>query len=327
MPPSAYRTIYILCPARVRTGGPEALHQLGRALRDLGHDAQMVYLTDPRQIGTREGDSVTFPGVADPTPQAYGEYAVPYTFQVADTVENAVVVPETLPGVAQSFRHVKRHLWWLSVDIGLKPVAAVGGLDTLRDDSWVHMCQSHYALAYLAQRGIIGLPLFDYTSPTHIAAASKNDAANQRQDRILYPARSAWFAGWLKRWAPDLAWQEIVGLTSDQAQRLFLTSKLYIDFGRHPGKDRMPREAAILGCCIITGRQGSAANLFDVPILSNYKYRDSRMNVPQIVRGIRTVLAEYACRLPDFAIYRQIIAGEREEFISQVKRAFGWQDG
>ena len=43
MPPP-YRTIYIVCPANVRTGGPEASHQLGRALIDLGHDARMVYI-------------------------------------------------------------------------------------------------------------------------------------------------------------------------------------------------------------------------------------------------------------------------------------------
>jgi len=45
-----------------------------------------------------------------------------------------------------------------------------------------------------------------------------------------------------------------------------VSRKLYVDFGKHPGKDRMPREAAVHGCCIITGRRGAAGNPFDIPI-------------------------------------------------------------
>lgn len=322
MPKSKYRTVYILCPAQVRTGGPEALHQLGRALRDLGHDAWMVYLTAPPQAPVAEGSTVTFAEVADPMPSAYQAYAVPHTFRVSDDADNAVVIPETLPAMAQSFSRAKAHLWWLSIDNGLRAVANFGGLSAVRAAGWVNMCQSYYALSYLAAQGIAGLPLFDYTSPGNFLAARESGDPASRHNRILYPARSAWFAGWLRRWAPDLQWQEIVGLTSEQAQRLFLTSKLYVDFGRHPGKDRMPREAAILGCCIITGRQGSAANPFDIPIPDRYKFRDSRLNIPRISRAIRTALDEYDERLRDFATYRQIIAGEREEFIAQVRRVF-----
>ncbi len=35
-------------------------------------------------------------------------------------------------------------------------------------------------------------------------------------------------------------------------------AKLYIDFGYHPGKERMPREACLLDCCLIIGKDGSA---------------------------------------------------------------------
>ena len=40
-----------------------------------------------------------------------------------------------------------------------------------------------------------------------------------------------------------------------------------MDFGFHPGQDRLPREAALLKNCIITNREGSAAFYKDVPIL------------------------------------------------------------
>jgi hypothetical protein len=144
-----------------------------------------------------------------------------------------------------------------------------------------------------------------------------------RENRILYPARGKWFTQWLRRWAPDLNWQEISGFTPAQVRSLFQTSRLYVDFGKHPGKDRMPREAAIHGCCIITGQRGSASNAFDVPIPRRYKFADSRLKAPLIVRAIRETLADYDKHISAFATYRRIIDGEKSEFLTQVARAFG----
>jgi len=102
---------------------------------------------------------------------------------------------------------------------------------------------------------------------------------------------------------------------------------LFVDFGSHPGKDRMPREAAILGCCIITGRRGAAANPLDIPIPDRYKFKDSRLLIPRIVRAIRRVVAEYDVRTEDFTSYRSAIRGERREFMLQVQEIFGGRLG
>jgi hypothetical protein len=319
MPEAAYRTIYLLCPANVRTGGPEALHQLGRVLHDLGHDVRMVYAapgTHPRL----NGRSLIFPEITDPMPAAYAHYDLPHTFEVQDEPSNAFVVGELSPEILRSFTHLSAYIWWLSIDNGLKAVQAFGGFDAIRSVACGHLCQSYYAMSYLLERNITGLPLFDYTSPGDPADAA---FGGPRVDRILYPARGRWFTDWLRRWAPDLPWHEIFGFTPTEVRNLFLTSKLYVDFGSHPGKDRMPREAALLGCCIITGQRGAAGNSFDIPILAQYKFRDSRLNIPRIVSAIRSVLRDYDQRLSDFTTYRQIIEGERLEFVAQATRIFG----
>lgn len=317
---SGYRTIYILCPANTRTGGPEAMHQLGRALLDLGHDARMVYATSDSEFQLHDG-ALDAPDIASPMPDAYADYRVPRAMRVPDTADCAVVFPEVWPGVAFRFRKAKPHLWWLSIDNGLKPLESCGGIEALRASAYVHLCQSHYALTYLLDRSIRGWPLFDYTSSDILLAAGALDTT--REARVLFPARGRWFTQWLQRWAPDLPWQEISGFTPAQVRDLFLTSRLYVDFGGHPGKDRMPREAAILGCCVITGRRGAAANALDVPIPSRYKFRDSRLLVPRVVRAIRRTLSEYDARKVDFEVYRSTIRGERREFILQAMRIFG----
>jgi hypothetical protein len=296
------------------------MHQLGRTLLDLGHDARMVYATSDSDFQLRDG-ALDGPDIPSPMPEAYADYRVPKAMQVPDTADSAVVFPEVWPRLAFRFGNAQPHLWWLSIDNGLKPAESCGGIDALRASACVHLCQSYYALTYLLDRGIRGWPLFDYTSPDILTAAAA--AETTRSARVLFPARGRWFTQWLQRWAPDLPWQEISGFTPAQVRDLFLTSRLYVDFGSHPGKDRMPREAAILGCCVITGRRGAAANALDLPIPCRYKFPDSRFMVPRIVRAIRRTLNEHEARKGDFEGYRGTIRGERREFILQAMRIFG----
>ena len=97
-------------------------------------------------------------------------------------------------------------------------------------------------------------------------------------------------------------------------------SKAYIDFGNHPGKDRLPREAAINGCCVITDRRGSAAFSQDVPIPDEYKFEDTDDNIPQIVDKINDTLSNYNNKKHDFDEYRNKILAEHQQFISDLSK-------
>ncbi|MGB9794571.1 hypothetical protein [Caldisericum exile] len=63
--------------------------------------------------------------------------------------------------------------------------------------------------------------------------------------------------------------------------------KVYVDFGNHSGKNRLPREAIILGCCLITGKRESTAFFEDVPIHDEYKFEDIEENIFKIIEKIR----------------------------------------
>ena len=63
----------------------------------------------------------------------------------------------------------------------------------------------------------------------------------------------------------------IQGMSSIEVANLLESAKIYIDFGNHPGKDRLPREAVLSGCCIITNSKGSAKNSVDICISKKYK--------------------------------------------------------
>ena len=98
--------------------------------------------------------------------------------------------------------------------------------------------------------------------------------------------------------------------------------KVYIDFGNHPGKDRLPREAALCKCVIMTGLRGSAAYYEDVPISNSYKINQYQVKVNDVVGKIKQSMKDYAMSIDDFANYRSTIRKEKQVFENQVKDIF-----
>jgi hypothetical protein len=309
------KTVYLMCPAVGHPEAPRTLHQLGRVLLDLGHDARMVYAAQP--LNPQRVDRVLrFPAIAASI-QAYE--SVPQATEVEDRSGNIIVFPEIWPEITHLVSAMTPYMWWLHVDGGLRAVEGFGGVKALQATRCVHLSQSHYAETSLAQHGISALPLSDYTIEAHIPVGT-----GPRARRVLYSERGRPFTHGLRRWAPWLDWHDISGLAAAEVERLFKTSRLYVDFGDHPGKDRLPREAAIHGCCVITGHRGAAGLQYaDVPIPLPYKFRDSRLLAPRIVWTIQRTLADYDRRVADFAAYRRIIQSEKATFIAQATRIFG----
>ena len=100
-------------------------------------------------------------------------------------------------------------------------------------------------------------------------------------------------------------------------------AKVYVDFGNHPGKDRIPREAAISGCCVITGMHGAAKFHEDVPIPNKYKVDDLEdLDVSHVRDLILDIFEHYDERIDDFEEYRTMIRGEKEKFIKDAMNLF-----
>ena len=122
--------------------------------------------------------------------------------------------------------------------------------------------------------------------------------------------------------APDLKFIPLQNLSRAALQEILSGSALYIDFGNHPGMDRLPREAAVNGCCIITGRQGAAQNDIDIPIPVEYKFDERTASVQGITQQIRSILADYESHTIHFETYRNRIKREQETFYKQIDNLF-----
>ena len=111
-------------------------------------------------------------------------------------------------------------------------------------------------------------------------------------------------------------------MSTDEVKVLLSQSKVYIDFGNHPGKDRLPREAALLGCCIITGKRGAAKYDEDVSIPAKYKFDDVKKEIEKIGNMIKECIDNYEINIKEFEDYRKKIANERKQFEKDVYKVF-----
>ena len=320
----ANTTIYIASIPRAVSGGPELLHQLCSDLLRRGLDARLWYPTD------------------DPTPEptVYRKYHVPYTTTINPSPENILIFPETMAEVYPRLEGIRKVLWWLSVDnyMGHLKYLLETQMDyflchTLRQALYVfspdaqmeHWVQSEYARRYVRLNGVPDAQVHfvgDYLqSGTHIGL-SGGGLKTSRNDIIAYnPRKGMEFTKELMAAAPDLAWTPIEDMTAAEVHDLLSRAKVYIDFGNHPGQDRIPREAAAAGCCIITGQRGAAANDIDIPIPSSYKFPDDPQAIPAILACLRACLADYEGHIDDFAGYRAMIAGQKAKFRQDIAAA------
>ena len=99
---------------------------------------------------------------------------------------------------------------------------------------------------------------------------------------------------------------------------LLKTSKIYIDFGHHPGRDRIPRESAILGNCVITNSKGAAGFYNDIPVSKQYK----TSNVEEIGTAIRNCFENFESVINEYSIYRSSIRNQKEQLHNLVKQYF-----
>ena len=324
--------IYVLCPAYTKTGGPELLHQLVKELTDNGINAYITYF----KINKNNNEY---------TPNDFKKYITEYRLlkDINDHKDNIVITPEAvLPlKLTKKIKNTKKILWWLSVDNFKKThtiknvmknypiytalILMIKGEITYNFDYIktfnYHLCQSHYSIEYLKSNEITNrYYLSDYINDEYLILG---DEYGEKEDIITYnPKKGIEFTKKLIKSSPNLNFIPIKNLTTEQVKELLLKSKVYIDFGNHPGKDRIPREAAMCGCCIITNKQGSAKYYEDVSINDEFKFEDNEENINAIRNKITNCIENYDIEIKKFNTYRNDIKQEKQKFKEDVKKFF-----
>lgn len=184
----------------------------------------------------------------------------------------------------------------------------------------LHMTNSYRGLEFLLNKHINAVMLSEYLNQDFLTYESHiND---NRENIIAYnPSKGYNFTKRIIEHSKKygLKYVRLERMSRETVIDTLKTAKVYIDFGNHPGKDRLPREAAILGCCVITGKRGSANCFKDVSIPSYYKFEDNNDNIPLIVERIIECMNNYEEHNHNFNFYRKCIRREAAIFLNQVK--------
>lgn len=260
------KTIYLLCLHNVRTGGPEAIHQLSDALIEQGFDARLVYY-DWNQIAAlehSEPQEAYWFGERANEIEEYARYRVKISGAVPNESDNIVVLPETLCHLAPKFAKATVLIWWLSVDNGFGALSRAN-LNDLRARNVHHAWQSRYAERFVNTLGFINAGhLGDYT--VDLRSYAEPLPSHARPPRIAYNANHKVAADWRLLAQEIIAIDPLAELVKVEGSRaqvagLFATSRAYCDLGCFPGKDRMPREAALMGCAPLVLAVGAGEDM------------------------------------------------------------------
>jgi len=192
-----------------------------------------------------------------------------------------------------------------------------------RKEKIIYFVQSEYAKQMLKNRGINNaFFLGDYLNNLFIEQQTININTKKENIVIYNPKKGIEFTKAIIQEAKYIKFVPIENMTRDEVANLLSTAKVYIDFGNHPGKDRIPRESVISGCCVIVGKDGSAKFYEDVPLEDEFKYVASVKNIPLIVEKIRNCFDNYEEEIKKFAKYREMIKNEQSKFIDDIKNIF-----
>jgi hypothetical protein len=287
--------VYVNIPANEIAGGVESLYQLVDAINTNGGYACVIW---DRSI-------------PDPIPSKYSHYKIIHGDPVEDSPENWVIYPEVWTEKLNTYPNMKNAIWWLSVDNNH------GKFQDFSNSSITHFYQSFYALNFLQKNGVEKyLPLFDYI---HAKYTDSTYDISQKQNIVCYnPVKGLGITNQIKSLNPDINFTPIVGMEESQIIDLLKISKAYIDFGHHPGRDRIPRESAILGNCVITNSLGAAGFYNDIPVGKQYKTD----NVEEIGTSIRNCFENFESVIDEFSIYRSSIKNQKEQLHNLVKQYF-----
>jgi len=284
--------IYLYCPAHIKTGGPEAIYQLSHKLNLLGFPVEIfLYNIEPNR-----------PLV----PDDFLKYKSNYAEKVYDSEENIVIMPEILIDSLLNFKYCKKIIWWLSVDFSKFTDASKEFLS--KDERTFHFVQSEYAREYVTNIwNVIPNRIFhlsDYTS-VEFLNAFKESSDYQRKDIIVFnPLKGINHTIQLISNSDSrVLWRPLKNLTTNGMKSVLNEAKVYVDFGGHPGKDRIPREAALCGCCVITNTFGAAKNHIDIAIPDKYKLGED-VSLEDSLNIIYETLSDFKTHQKDFDNYR-----------------------
>lgn len=331
--------VYVVNPAGVVTGGPEDMYQLAHSLRKLypGVHVYMYYIARP--------------GVKNPVAPEYEHFKIEVANTVEDHENNVLILPECYTTQLSELTRIKKAIWWLGVD----GYYTSNGLSKnkrwfnsmmlrrfnlqwffffnkeMRKVKW-NFVQNRRFYDHLTRKGVTNIfYLLDHVNPVFTDYVIDESI---KEDIVLYnPVKGYRFTKRLIAASPDLTFKptsSIPRMSEEQKIDLMKRAKVYIDFGNHPGGDRFPKETALLGCCVITGKRGTAYYFDDVQIPPDYKFSQNIfidwLTVYRVRKKIKQCFEDYYNQQRRFRAFRERARTDYTQQLNDIRHIFSYEE-
>lgn len=318
------QNIYIICPPKKATGGPEALHQLGYILNSLGYNAKMLYSKYKK----------------NPVHPFYKSYNVPYVTKVQDSDNNIMIIPESMTNLIAKYPLAEKKIWWLSLDFyevlmnsreakknWFRKLVVPYKHTEYRfepNKSITHWYQSQRTKEFLLTKKLDNNIeyLCDYVNELFFENLPELKHF-PKENIITYNPKKG--LDKIKKYMsllPQYKWTPLSGMSREEMRDTLRKAKLHIDFGYFPGRDKIPREALISGTCLLTGRDGTSAFKEDLGIPEKYKLHKNEIQTEKVTELIIHLMNNYEEVFKEFLDFRTFVVNEKENMIKDVQKLF-----
>jgi hypothetical protein len=214
---------------------------------------------------------------------------------------------------------VTKAIWWLSVDHSflskLQLLPKNYAADFFAQKQIQHFYQSQYANHTLQSYGAKQrFALSDYVN-------TNSDSSTYVQPRstiAFYPRKGKEMAQRFAQLYVDLQFVAIQNMSRSQVDQTLSQAGIYIDFGNHPGKDRVPREAAQAGAVVLLHSHGSAKFFEDHPLADEYFFTDTDVQNGNLYNKVKQILSNRSLHFDRQVQYRTTISLEKQKFYLEV---------
>jgi hypothetical protein len=318
------KSIYILCPPNKATGGPEALHQLGYLLKNKGCNIKMLYSKIK----------------VNPVHQFYKVYDIPYAFTVKDSVNNIIIIPESMTNWIARYPLSEKKIWWLSLDFYEILMNSREQKKNFfrelfvpykhteyrfeKNQSVTHWYQSQRAKEFLLLKNLENpiKYLCDYVADLFFENLPSLENFKKENIITYNPKKGLEKLTEIIISLPHYHWIPLQEMTRTEMRDVLRRAKLHVDFGYFPGRDKIPREALISGCCLLTGRGGTAAFKEDLGIPEKYKLHPEEQNPDNIKNIIIKIMNNYEDSFTEFLPFREFVMNEKQRMNDEIDYLF-----
>lgn len=318
------KSIYILCPPNKATGGPEALHQLGHLLKKDGYDVTMLY-------SKRK---------SNPVHPFYKDYQIPYTYKVKDSADNVMIIPESMTNWMARFPLAEKKVWWLSLTFYEMAMNSREAKKNFlrkifvpykhteyrfeKNKTITHWYQSQRTKEYLDTKELCNPAqyLCDYVADVFFENLPEIENFDKKDIITYNPKKGFDKIEPIIKLLPQYQWVPLSGMTRIEMRDLLRKAKLHVDFGYFPGRDKIPREALISGCCLLTGREGTSGFKEDLGIPEIYKLHENEITPEIVIEKIRHIMTNYDSVKNDFTSFRAFVLSEKQRMLDDIRGLF-----